>query len=382
MALKYETVARDLDRQIQDGDLLPGDALPSEQKLANKYEVSRITVRRAIEILEERGQVERQHGRGTFVREVETRDTLVFVGRVRGHFYRDRYVEIMEECQRRGHSLVAFSEDPHSVEPDGVEHLEELLDAASALICGLGQWSSVRSRVPEDMPVVLLSGVSGHLIETTPLNDNVYLIGADGERAAALATEYLIDLGHSRITYVGPVETTISCEHPHIPPERPEYRGHLEMLRRHALDPAGAIGYELEHNFEQEDWQQQATQAIRSFIEQRGGWPDAFVCQGDFRAAPLLRVANREGLRLPEEFSVVGMGNTAWAHMLSPPLTSICMGEATMAKMAVSFCEQQRPDATTVARVQPRLVQRASGRAPHSPTHGIATTSAHKTVMT
>jgi GntR family transcriptional regulator len=48
--------------------LRPGDALPSETSLQSRFGVSRATVRQALATLERRGLVERQQGRGTFLR--------------------------------------------------------------------------------------------------------------------------------------------------------------------------------------------------------------------------------------------------------------------------------------------------------------------------
>jgi GntR family transcriptional regulator len=55
--------------QIATGSLRPGDALPSEEALGRLYDVSRITVRRALQDLTEQGYVRRRQGRGTFVAE-------------------------------------------------------------------------------------------------------------------------------------------------------------------------------------------------------------------------------------------------------------------------------------------------------------------------
>ena len=45
----------------------PGDLLPSERELSERYGLSRTTVRLALRELEDLGMVLRQHGRGTFV---------------------------------------------------------------------------------------------------------------------------------------------------------------------------------------------------------------------------------------------------------------------------------------------------------------------------
>ncbi|HBL43371.1 MAG TPA: hypothetical protein DDZ90_08260, partial [Planctomycetaceae bacterium] len=66
---KYERIQDHLKKQIQDGVLLPGMALPSEQQLATLFESARSTIRQAMGVLERDGLVSRVQGKGTFVHE-------------------------------------------------------------------------------------------------------------------------------------------------------------------------------------------------------------------------------------------------------------------------------------------------------------------------
>src|ERR1700743_758506 len=63
----YARVETVLASEIADGDLKAGDQLPTEDSLIARFEVSRITVRRAIQNLVGRGLVEIRRGKGTFV---------------------------------------------------------------------------------------------------------------------------------------------------------------------------------------------------------------------------------------------------------------------------------------------------------------------------
>ena len=67
LALK-ERVTRQLTRLIEEGVLKPGDQLPSERELSEELQVSRGTVREAVQFLGALGLVEVRHGSGTFVR--------------------------------------------------------------------------------------------------------------------------------------------------------------------------------------------------------------------------------------------------------------------------------------------------------------------------
>jgi GntR family transcriptional regulator len=66
----YAQLAGILRHSIARGTLRPGDQLPSESQLVNRYGVSPMTVRRALNILIDQGIVTAEQGRGTFVKPV------------------------------------------------------------------------------------------------------------------------------------------------------------------------------------------------------------------------------------------------------------------------------------------------------------------------
>ena len=66
----YEEIVRQIKSMITEGRLKSGDQLPPERDLAEKFLVSRTSVREALRALEPLGLVEIRPGEGTFVREV------------------------------------------------------------------------------------------------------------------------------------------------------------------------------------------------------------------------------------------------------------------------------------------------------------------------
>jgi GntR family transcriptional regulator len=66
-SLLYARIESVLAAEILDGSIAIGDQLPTEDELILRFEVSRITVRRAIQNLVNRGLVETRRGKGTFV---------------------------------------------------------------------------------------------------------------------------------------------------------------------------------------------------------------------------------------------------------------------------------------------------------------------------
>ena len=73
----YQQVLEDLRAKIEDGTYPLGAKLPSEVELIKIYDVSRITVRRAVSELVSEGILVKEQGRGTFVRSRWLRRSLV-----------------------------------------------------------------------------------------------------------------------------------------------------------------------------------------------------------------------------------------------------------------------------------------------------------------
>ena len=79
MSLKprYEQIADHLRSEIEDRTFEPGDRLPSEKRLCEYFDVSRITVRQALKALENEGIIFKKQGLGAFVREEPPKQNLV-----------------------------------------------------------------------------------------------------------------------------------------------------------------------------------------------------------------------------------------------------------------------------------------------------------------
>jgi DNA-binding GntR family transcriptional regulator len=67
LKLMYVQVADHIAARIEAGELEQGRRLPPERDLAKEYGVAYNTVRRAMDVLRERGLIVTMHGRGTYV---------------------------------------------------------------------------------------------------------------------------------------------------------------------------------------------------------------------------------------------------------------------------------------------------------------------------
>ena len=65
---KYAQIVTAIRHKIADGTYPPGSQLPSETQLVREFAVSRPTVVRALQVLQLRGIIDREHGKGSYVK--------------------------------------------------------------------------------------------------------------------------------------------------------------------------------------------------------------------------------------------------------------------------------------------------------------------------
>jgi len=72
--------------------------------------------------------------------------------------------------------------------------------------------------------------------------------------------------------------------------------------------------------------------------------PTAIVCSNDMTAIGVLRAAYMEGLRVPDDVSVIGLDDIDFAEFTLPPLTTIRLSRADLARAAFEALRQQAED--------------------------------------
>ncbi|HEY1077548.1 MAG TPA: FadR/GntR family transcriptional regulator [Fontimonas sp.] len=110
-----EAVARRLERAIQRGDFGPGQRLPSERDLAERWQVSRAIVREGLAMLVAKGTLTRRHGSGTYVTEADSRRG-VEIWRdmaMRHENLQGDLLEFRHMIERRAAELAAQRHDAH-----------------------------------------------------------------------------------------------------------------------------------------------------------------------------------------------------------------------------------------------------------------------------
>jgi len=98
---------------------------------------------------------------------------------------------------------------------------------------------------------------------------------------------------------------------------------------------------------------------LRALPEQ----PTAVLCSNDMTAIGVLRAAYMGGLRVPQDLSVVGLDDIDFAEFTLPPLTTIRLSRADLARAAFDALRAQTESSPKMQReflVSTSLVVRGS----------------------
>lgn len=80
--MRYRAIADELRARVESGELATGHLLPSESELSGAYGVSRVTVRKALELLRDEGLIDARQGFGWFVATDPVRQALGRLGTI------------------------------------------------------------------------------------------------------------------------------------------------------------------------------------------------------------------------------------------------------------------------------------------------------------
>jgi GntR family transcriptional regulator, transcriptional repressor for pyruvate dehydrogenase complex len=122
----YQEIVRQVKGMIAEGRLKSGDQLPPERDLAEKFVVSRTSVREALRALESLGLVEIRPGEGTFVREVSVESLIEPLALVMLS-QREALGELFEARRLLEPALAALA--ARRATPEDVQEMERILEA-------------------------------------------------------------------------------------------------------------------------------------------------------------------------------------------------------------------------------------------------------------
>jgi LacI family transcriptional regulator len=147
---------------------------------------------------------------------------------------------------------------------------------------------------------------------------NISNIRVNYRRGIERIVEYLHELGHTRLAFVG--------HHSTLGPTSERERAFVETVSRYA--PTAEW-----RTVADQDGLEGGRQAARELIES-GFRPSAIICVNDFMAVGVLRELRDHGLRIPEDVSVTGFDNIRLSEFCHPALTTVHIPRDRIGRLA------------------------------------------------
>ncbi len=357
---KHRQVYHYLRQQLAAGAFPPGERLPTERELVERFGVSRPTVIHALRDLEQEGLLERRRGAGTFPRPAERPAEAVFGVIISGVFSRDVFrhtifAELLGELTRAGRAegcALLFGGELGEREPgEMVEHAEALVEQYLRQRVG-GIFFVPLLLPPAHMPANLRlaerisrAGVPLVLLdrdlEAWPKRSGFDLIALDNFSAGYELTRHLLARGARRIDFVATDRQAWSIQ--------ARVAGWRTALSE--ADGAGEVHAGVDFD-----------PALPARLAQAPR-PEAIIAYNDDVAAFLLRELLNRGVRIPEDLRLAGFDDSALAALPPVPLTTVRQPAERLGEAALRLMQERRRQPDLPARTlffAPRLAARAS----------------------
>ncbi len=354
MAPKHQEARDFIEQLIRQGEIKEGDALPGEVELSKRLDVSRNTIRHALDLLSERYRIERTRGRGTiFHGEREETPGTKAIGFINSSLIYTIYPEMIHGLEEGlfhgGYSMILAN---GNYDPE--KERESARRMLAQGVAGIITEPMISSRLTEESEFVQLLNRSGVPVLTTNcvvsglrgsyITVDDYWIGRETGR-------HLLEFGHRRIACVYKTDPKA---------------GHLRMQGlRDELEAQGvAPREELFRPYNQDD---EALIPGAWFTRELLELPDpptAIFYFNDQIALQAYDFFREEGIRVPEELSVLAVDNIPEAERSYPGLTTFNHPKELMGKLAAEMMLSQLGPYPERSRygvtLRPPLVKRGS----------------------
>ena len=340
----HRAIYRELVREISEGVYRPGDRLPSEAQLCERFGASRITVAKAIQSLQREDLVTRRPGSGTYVQEpksgVNHQFGLLIPQLGSTEIFEPICQGIMRAPLAKSHVLLwGYAPGEGESDSDHTGQMAEQLcrqfidQKVSGVFFAPLEYmvdrEATNRRIVEmlaraQIPVVLLD----RCLESYPKRSQLDLVGIDNHRAGYMVTQHLWERGARRIAFVARKRSAST-----IVERIAGYQFALSETQPGSFNRV-SLGDVNDPEF------------VRGLLtDQR---PDAIVCGNDLTAARLMRSLLDVGVRIPEEIKIAAFDDVSYSKFLPVPLTTVrqdCseIGRAAISLMLERLREPRRP---------------------------------------
>lgn len=315
-AHRYMDIVTDIKEQVANGVLLPGSKIKSENELSEEYGLSRQTVRHSIAVLEEDGLVRRVKGSGTYIADNaltdrSNRKKIAVVTTYVNNYIFPQMIQHMEKVLADSGYMVQiyFTYNRISKEREILEGIIEADEVAGIII------EATKSNLPNPNLKYFEKMKQMHIpvlfINTYYEELNMPHVSINDVQAGALATEHVIEKGHTKIGGVFKLDDGQGAK---------RYFGFLETINKAGISISGndilwfdTVDIESPENIE----------SLYERMHSRLGSRTAIVFYNDEVATKLMESFKKHGIRVPDDISIIGIDDSVASTNEEDQITSV-----------------------------------------------------------
>ncbi len=336
---------------IRDGEVRPGEQLPSERELARRFGVSYMTARRAISEMVEIGLLERRGREGTFVRSYGAAMLATRTLHLMCPDFDTADIKTFLRLAARAAELEGWKTNVIRLSPSN--------ERAAARALEEGDLALVLAAGPELEGVLgaaMKAAVGRAVLIGNRLDDEgVPSVLADDSQAIRLAMSHLQNAGHSHIALVS--------DHPTHAVDRVQIGAW-----RATLAPDVPQDLIVVNTPRHESATEQTMERVKTYFE-HGGKATALITLADEMALASMAAVRAMGRQVPQDVSLVNSGNSPLLGVAHPGVTSIDVHIAEHIEQGMKFLrhaiENDSDPFDYLRFVEPHMVERESVAPPH-----------------
>lgn len=355
---KYVQLVQWIRQKIESGELRYGEKFYSENDLSAMFEISRQTVRQAIQVLVQEHMLEGRQGSGTYVvyraavpKKEPSKIIAVITTYVESYIFPNTIKGIETILRHNGYSM-QLSLTHNKVENERMLLRKMLGSNVDGMIVeptktGLPNPNIelYRELVTHEMPIVFINSYFPAL--------KIPHVSLDDKAAGKLITECLIQAGHRKIMGYFKLDDYQG----HL-----RYAGYLEALLEAGIPING--DRVLWYSTEDMAYLPQETERLKNRLDDS----TAIVCYNDELAIQVVSELLKNGIDVPGRISVVSIDNSDLAQLSEVPLTTAAHPMAELGRLAAEHLLSliENPAFEAGKDMTPQLVKRSSVQAQQS----------------
>ena len=304
----YEALAERLRRKVVEAAAGAGGFVGNEVGIARECGLSRMTVRRAVQMLVDEGLLERRAGRGIFMagRKAAARKIRFLAG----NLLWTPAVRVAQALQEAAQAQA----DPPAVDIfDARGNLGVFLAEMRALPSSGAAGAILMSQHDTDFNKALAGLVTADfpfvVVDQTLSDLPGASVASDNRAGGRLAAEALLAAGHRRIAFLGDLKADTTAA---------RAQGAADACAA-ALVPPPAVFNIPGQRFD--DWEPAIRERIAELVA--GTPPTGLVCSCDAVARIAMRALAAHGVAVPRDISLVGFDDDPIAEWTTPALTTV-----------------------------------------------------------